>query len=500
MLKNEVILADGTRLSSGVGTVNAIQSCTLTQCVNDGKELMPGSVCSACLEVKLIVPGGALSIPTGAENCVALEKNGTQAGVFVPEKPVRTGANSYTLTAYDKVSLLDKELSQWLAGLDGWPYTLYKFAGMVCDACGLTLANTQIPNGEFPVRQFARAQVTGRQLMRWIGQIACRFCRADRKGNILFDWYQESNLVIRPAGERFYYAGALQYEDYAVAQIDGVKLRPVGTDAGVLWPEGETENPYIITSNPILTAQVDDSLKTYLEVIHQELVRLGEYRPCTVTVPAGMDIHAGNVIEVEDSYGVRFRTLVMTKIQAGQRDTLKCTGSFSRSSTTAVNDQSVAQIVQGALDSQTQQDIFNKLTNGGQIQGIYIQDGKWYINAELAKIVNLIADRVLSVKNDYSLAIDGACLRMTYDSVESAALRNYGDSPVLYLHGIEDGEWTNSSELSPWHLKLGGTSTEPTLEISTRGGKPQMWLNGETFGKYLSWKDNGDGTYTLIGT
>lgn len=34
-----------------------------------------------------------------------------------------------------------------------------------------------------------------------------------------------------------------------------------------------------------------------------------------------------------------------------------------------------------AVDAQTQMDIFNKLTNNGKIQGIYIQDGQLYINA-----------------------------------------------------------------------------------------------------------------------
>ena len=39
-------------------------------------------------------------------------------------------------------------------------------------------------------------------------------------------------------------------------------------------------------------------------------------------------------------------------------------------------------------------DIFNKLTNNGEIQGIYEQDGKWYINAELAQIVNLFTQNI----------------------------------------------------------------------------------------------------------
>ena len=38
-------------------------------------------------------------------------------------------------------------------------------------------------------------------------------------------------------------------------------------------------------------------------------------------------------------------------------------------------------IAQGAVDAQTQQDIFNKLTNNGALQGLFMKDGQLYINA-----------------------------------------------------------------------------------------------------------------------
>lgn len=497
MVKNEIVLKDGTVLTSGVGVENAIRGCRLTQYVNDGKELTPGSVCSACLEVELIVPQGSLHIPVG--DCITLNTNGRQVGVFVPEKPVRTGSYGYQVTAFDKVCLLDKELSGWLAGLDGWPYSLSQFASMVCQACGLVLATTQMPNGDFSVRQFSRAQVTGRQLMRWIGQIACRFCYADSQGEICLGWYRESEVVLTPGAERFYYEGSLQYEDYQVSPVDGVKLRPLGSAAGVVWPEGDMDNPYIIASNPILNAQVDDGLLPYFDVIRQEIAALGDYRPCTVTVSAGLDIQPGDIVTVEDAQGLRFRTCVMVKIRSGQRDTVKCTGSLLRGKTPG-DDQNIAQIVTDVLDRQTSQEIFNKLTEDGAIQGIYIQDGKWYINAEVTKIINLIVDHVLSTKDEYSLEIDAARLRMKYGNADTVWLENYGNAPVLYMHEVENGRKIGSSELAPNHLKLGGTSINPILELSTYDKKVRLWLNGQSEGKYLSWKSNGDGTYMLVGS
>jgi hypothetical protein len=49
-----------------------------------------------------------------------------------------------------------------------------------------------------------------------------------------------------------------------------------------------------------------------------------------------------------------------------------------------------------AVDSQTQQDIFNKLFDNGNVQGFVIRDGKLYINGEYAEILNLAADNIKS--------------------------------------------------------------------------------------------------------
>lgn len=46
---------------------------------------------------------------------------------------------------------------------------------------------------------------------------------------------------------------------------------------------------------------------------------------------------------------------------------------------------------QNAVDGQTQLDIFNKLTNNGQTQGIFLENGKIYINGEYIKVSDLYA-------------------------------------------------------------------------------------------------------------
>lgn len=71
------------------------------------------------------------------------------------------------------------------------------------------------------------------------------------------------------------------------------------------------------------------------------------------------------------------------------------TGEFSLSANSTVGGQTVSTIANSAASSavngQTQQSIFNKLTNNGQTQGIYLKDGKLYLNGTYlqAGIINI---------------------------------------------------------------------------------------------------------------
>lgn len=401
MLKTLIVLPDGTELSSGVRTVNAIQNITVTECVNDANELSLGSTCTNMVEAKLITPNGGLNIAAGDEITVfRMDEAGTRhkVGLFTMEKPTRPSANSYSITAYDRVSWLDKDLTQWLAGLAGWPYSLFSLAGMVCDACGLELINEGIPNGNYPVQKFSAEGITGRQLMQWIGQAAGRFCRATPDGKIELAWYQpaekisigakqvltasvsyddqgnlsivsdqittkydgDGNVIVESDvmqavddGEgnvsvqidtslvqQYYYQNALTQEDYNVAPIAKVQIQQNEEDIGTIYPDDTGDvNTYIITGNHLLTASTAETLRPVVQTLYEQLKDV-TYRPCKVSVPTSLDIHAGSIVKITDRNGLSFSAYVMTKTTSGQKDTLECTGSHRRDSTTAVNNQS----------------------------------------------------------------------------------------------------------------------------------------------------------------
>lgn len=400
--------SDGTVIRAG--EQNNIRSCNVTRMVNDGTELRIGSVCCAALEAVV-----QMEDTLRAGETVQLWSGQELLGTFVLERPTRTGEVVYRLTGFDYVSRLDRDLSLWLEGLNGWPYGLLEFAGMVCDQCGLELGTQQIPNEDMPVRQFLKKGVTGRQIMSWIAELACRFCYADAEGKICFGWYRDRGVKITPGGDRFYFNGGLRYEDYTVSAIDGVRLRLADAPGGALWPEGEAENPYILSSNPIALAQVDEALEQRLGVIQAELAALPAYRTGSVEILAGTDIVPGDVVTVEDRRGTVFSLPVMSQRIRGHRMILECTGSERRDSTTAANNKYLGNVLQDVLDGLTQAEIFHKLTDGGKIQGIYHRDGKWYINAEIAQIENLRADSIVagkltSLDGDTWFDLDAGCM------------------------------------------------------------------------------------------
>ena len=74
------------------------------------------------------------------------------------------------------------------------------------------------------------------------------------------------------------------------------------------------------------------------------------------------------------------------------------TGEFSLSSSTKVGGSTVSQIASSAVStydtSLNQQAVFNKLTNNGETQGIYLQNGKLYINATYINSGTMSADYI----------------------------------------------------------------------------------------------------------
>ena len=330
MLRNLIVLPDGSELFSGPGTENAIQRVTLTQQVNTGEELTVGSVGSATLEATLFTSGGNLHIAPGEEiTLYQVDKTGarTKTGVFTVIGALRPSANRYVITARDATARLDRDLRLWLESLDGWPYSLYDFTQMVCAACQLTLRNDSLPAGDWRVEKFSLRNITGRRLMEWIGQVCGCFCRATTDGELEFAWYAPSEVTITPGGETPYFMDTLEAADYTVAAVDRVHLKLTEKDVGVTWGNGT--NTYVLMGNYLLAGHTGEELLTVAQRLY-EILNSVTYTPCRVSIPAAAQVVTGDVIQVTDNNGRQFPVYVMSKTVEGNIASLQSVGSAYR--------------------------------------------------------------------------------------------------------------------------------------------------------------------------
>lgn len=180
--------------------------------------------------------------------------------------------------------------------------------------------------------------------------------------------------------------------------------------------------------------------------------------------------------------------------------------------TTAVN---VMRIGQSGIGF-SQNGVYGEFQSAWTIDGTFVADfiKSGNLDANLVNVDNVLAKFVESKKADSTLKIDGAELSLHSQEAGGKVLsvKNWGDVTEIQL--IRDG--IVHSRIMPGQIGLGErANVEPTATITERTTSRPSRLyideivgnnqddgsapNFRFFGKEVSWRDNGDGTFTLIG-
>ena len=361
MVKNILVLDDGTEIAAGTVGQNAILSLTCTETVSKTTDLCPGAACSNKLEITIWVePGTDLPITSGTRLTHYRETSGhrTLAGTYWAVKPTSQTRNTYKVYAYDAVSRLDSVQSTWLRSIqDQFPMTLWAFAGLVAQRCGVTIANNSLPrNGTYLVQAFYADNLTGRQLLAWVAEASCTFLRATPDGKIEFAWYTDYNAS-QSIGPAVYIRDGLSHDKFQTAPVVKVQIRQSDDDVGVLYPSDESgSNALIIQGNLLLTSATAEALKPVAQAIFETMQGV-TYTPLKVTVPADFPLPApGNIVSVTDARGNVLSSYIMTRKISGQQVTLESTGNATRDGTAAVNEQSYKNLTGKMLEIKTSVD------------------------------------------------------------------------------------------------------------------------------------------------
>ena len=361
MVKNILVLDDGTEIAAGTVGQNAILSLTCTETVSKTTDLCPGAACSNKLEITIWVePGTDLPITSGTRLTHYRETSGqrTLAGTYWAVKPTSQTRNTYKIYAYDAVSLLDGVQSTWLRSIqDQFPMTLWAFAGLVAQRCGVTIANNSLPrNGTYLVQAFYADNLTGRQLLAWVAEASCTFLRATPDGKIEFAWYTDYNAS-QSIGPTVYIRDGLSHDKFQTAPVVKVQIRQSDDDVGVLYPSDESgPNALVIQGNLLLTSATAEALKPVAQAIFETMQGV-TYTPLKVTVPADFPLPApGNIVSVTDARGNVLSSYIMNRTISGQQVTLESTGNATRDGTAAVNEQSYKNLTGKMLEIKTSVD------------------------------------------------------------------------------------------------------------------------------------------------
>ena len=136
----------------------------------------------------------------------------------------------------------------------------------------------------------------------------------------------------------------------------------------------------------------------------------------------------------------------------------------------------------------TQQEVFNRLTNNGQLQGLYMSDGKLYINAQY-----IAAGRIASVdgKSYFDLNTGNAVLRGSFSTLErtnsTGTYRVFFDSGNIACQKKNGDNWDNIGFLS-WNYGISPPETwikASRVDVLNSLDTPGVWLSGTGWGKTL---------------
>ena len=219
------------------------------------------------------------------------------------------------------------------------------------------------------------------------------------------------------------------------------------------------------------------------------LERVSLFDTVNVEFPAlGVSATAKAVKMVYDVIADRVKSVTLGSVRANIADTVAKQGQ-------EIGETAKKEALR-AVNGQTSEDVFNRLTDYGRIQGIYIEDNRWYINAEVAKVINILAEKLQSVNGDSVLDIDGAKIAFSHNGNRTATLANiYGESAQLEFVEADSFGSLNSRILTLGNSDIAG---QMQLGVSRSSGNAYLLLpDGNPLD--LSWKNNGDGTFTLIG-
>lgn len=346
-------------------------------------------------------------------------------GVYLVEKPRSTVGDTVVVQdAYDQMRLFDLDASQFLASLT-YPITLSGIYTALCDFVGVSYASSTFTYSttSYASSPFSDTSCTLRDILWWIAERARAVAHFNRIGQLA--------LMVIGTTEETLTASDIGQDGYSIAEyltpaVTGVLLK--GTNGSSLT-FGTLDTPYVISANPFVSTITASDLNAYWAI--------PRYVPMELNVlEADPSVDVGDLISVkpmvdeiillanvydeiyvnnsQEAYALNAPQYSIPLMErqisfiGAIRAKYTATGNEVREadiSDTEYNANVATNMANDYTDkldtSLNQQSVFNRLTNNGTAQGIFLDsNGNLYVNGTYIQAHTVAVDKLTGTIHD----------------------------------------------------------------------------------------------------
>ena len=232
------------------------------------------------------------------------------------------------ITAYDSICKAEKFVDDFIKQTT-FPITLQAFYNNLLTYLGLenggflSLNMSDFSNLKQQIKDnFQAINITGRQILQYIAEMAGGYCLADKNGKIIIGDY---------SGKNTYPLNSSKYKKYEASKFEPERVRYVCAkmntdDLGVAVGNADLGEEYIIENNPLFYTENENEIKPALTNLMNLLYRFtGGYKPGTIELLEDFGIEVGDRVVIGNNY-----FYVMSKTMSASGCKLECFGNKHR--------------------------------------------------------------------------------------------------------------------------------------------------------------------------
>lgn len=355
-------------------------------------------------------------------------------GVFNISKPERLKEYEVGFsTAQDKMTKFDRSATEFINTLST-TLTIKSFVDSLCSYCGTTFALSSFPHSTdtFNKSILVENEYTCRDLLKFAAEYCGTFAYCTGDGLVSFKSLQTSTVE-----EITYDRLELDGEEFAEYETENITKLIIQSSEGSSLTFGSGDNAYTVYGNPFITGSSwfdrPSSIPNYIPITasiitadpsiecgDKILFNLSQEETMALMYGDGLSVDANNLafyfVQAAIKRGVPLisRTIVFN----GQTSAVyQSNGDKVRPYDSAAQNNYAISVSNGRVNGKVaeldnsfdQQKVFNRLTNGGQSQGIYIDPAtnKIYINGAYIKGETIVGQAINNGNGTFSVDPNG---------------------------------------------------------------------------------------------